>query len=657
MKNIFGPKFKEVLQPFILGLLLYWTVLSLKPPDVLTRIFQGYSLGLFVFVLAVYYFTYRLPGKLSVITGLGYTLLLLAFALLYRWTSGYSDNFLIGGLLPYKDAKNFFVGSNLILNGMPLVNAGQATERPLFPSFFSSVLLLSGGNLKISIAILVNFVGLGLYASSRRVFHSFGALAASLYSTLLFFYIQPWAGYTMSEPFGFLMGCVALYILWPAARQLKRLDLIIGLLVLLIAVSARAGTFLIFPILAIWVGWAFRNDKRFSVKAGVITLLVIVIGYFTVNTLYARIMGVPEGSSFGNFAYALYGQVRGGTGWHTAIEELGTRNPAVVYKAAFDFFTRHPLSLLIGVAKSYRDFSLPGYSNIFSFDVAGQPVWITYIMWFVFIALLFLGLFRLIRNTRNNAASFLLAGFLGVVLSIPFLPPIDGGSRFYASTVPFFFVIPVIGLSKSPDWEQADSERPSSQMGRYGSLALILLTLILPILTSTFSKKIVPGAVACQPAQEAFVIRANPGSYIDLVQEENTSCGLAPKICFDDFLENNTELHIDDFYQQLYSLASTSQNNMRILPTLNLLDGNFHYFVITDRQELEISSQKLLSGCATRILTENQRIFLIESISTTDNYRSYAVELGRPKIGGTSGARTPYFRHLFANCVSPKLIK
>jgi hypothetical protein len=54
---------------------------------------------------------------------------------------------------------------------------------------------------------------------------------------------------------------------------------------------------------------------------------------------------------------------------------------------------------------------------------------------------------------------------------------------------------------------------------------------------------------------------------------------------------------------------------MRIIPTINLLDKYFQYFVISDSQLPEGSSQKLLTGCATRIQTENQRIFWVESVS------------------------------------------
>ena len=601
-----------------IGLILYWTVLSAGLPPELTGFFQGYSFVLFAFILAGYYFAYRLSGYTSILVGLGFTLLLFALTLEHRWVSGYSDNFLIGGLLPYKDAKNYYVGANFILRGIPLVNAGQATERPLFPGFFSTILLFTGQNLKVSIAILANLAGLVLYYSSRRVFHSLGSMPASLYSTLLFFYIQPWVGYLMSETFGFTMGCIAFSILWYASRNLNWSDFVIGSLALLIAVSARAGAFLILPMLMLWRGWVSRDKKRFSFHASAYTAFVIVAGYLVVNVLYSRMIGIPGGSAFGNFSYALYGQVRGGTGWHSAIEDLGTRNPDIVYKAALQFFLEHPFSLLIAIAKSYRDFFLPGFPNIFPFDGYGQPTWLIYTIWFVTMGLLFLGLIRLMKDIRENTASLLLAGFVGMILSIPFLPPIDGGSRFYASTVPFFFVIPAIGLSKSRNWEQEFSKKEqSSRLLLNFSLGLIFFVLVMPVMIYSSSRKSIPIAERCPSTQDAFVIQVKPDSFIDLVQDEKTICGFKSHVCLTDFVENNPEFKIDDFYQELYSMMKEAGSNVRLIPTLNLLDNKFHYFYVDSAFSVDESSMNTMTGCAKEVKTENQSIFIVESISTT----------------------------------------
>ena len=155
--------------PFLLPLLLFWLILFINIPDSISKYFHTYSLGLFLIVIALYYVSFLLPGNLGAMAALSLTMALLSLSLSYLWTSGFSDNFVIGGLLPYKDGKNYYAGANLILNGLPMLNAGQATERPLFPGFLASLLWLTGQNLKISLGIIVQLVGIGLYLSAQQI--------------------------------------------------------------------------------------------------------------------------------------------------------------------------------------------------------------------------------------------------------------------------------------------------------------------------------------------------------------------------------------------------------------------------------------------------------------------------------------------------------
>jgi hypothetical protein len=597
--------------------LLFWLVLAIETPYSFTQYFHRYNLVVFLGVFLLFYLSFRLRGNQSVLTVLGLIMLLFALTLTYLWTSGFSDNFLISGLLPYKDAKNYYLGANLLMNGFPIRVAGQALGRPLFPGFLSSLLLLTGQNLKVVLAIMTQLAGIGLYLSARPIRQAMGAPAGALYVTFMYFYFQIVAGYAMSEALGFIGGCFGFAFLWYAAQHRKWLDLMLGLGLLLVAVSARAGAFFIFPLLAIWAGWAFRGTKRFSMFPVVVVLAVLAAGYFIVNTVYPRLLGVPEGSSFSNFAYTLYGQVRGGAGWHSAIDELGTRNPSQVYQAAWDVFLAHPSGFARGVAKAYADFFLSGGSSIFVFGTSGRFYTLDLILWCLTIIILLRGTYLLIFKHRSTISILLLAGFIGILLSIPFLPPVDGGMRFYASTMPFFFVLLAVGVTNrfvDQDQEPAPAKNELFFL-RFGSVILLTLIVLLPPVTLRASTRPALTEPACFPDQRPFVIDIHSGSYIDLVQNGNVPCGLAPEICYDDFLKHNTQIGIDDFYQELVSLATASQTNMRIIPTINLLDGNFQYFVTTDSQVLGNSSQKYLSGCATRIQTENQRIFLVESIS------------------------------------------
>lgn len=606
---------------WLIPIILFWGVLAFHIPPSLTQSFHRFSPLVFLVILFSYYLTFQIKGALGVLTGFGLTMILFALSLSYVWTSGFSDNFLIGGLLPYKDAKNYYLGANLLLHGLPIRVAGQAVGRPLFPGFLSSLLLLTGQNLKAALAVLTQLAGIGVYLSARPVRRSTGALGGALYLGFMYYYFQRHAGYTMSESLGFIGGCFGFVLLWRAAQDRKWFDLLLGLGVLLVAVSARAGAFLIFPLLALWAGRIFGGEKRTSLILAIGVLAILAAGFLIANAVYPRLVGVPEGSSFGNFAYTIYGQVRGGIGWHSAIDELGTRNSSRVYQAAWDNFLDNPSGFGRGILNAYADFFLPRAGTVYPFeeDISSG------ILWVLATGLLLRGLYLVIFKHRSDILLFLLAGWIGIVLSIPFLPPVDGGNRFYASTMPFFFAMLAVGTSRSGHDEIPAADNGDVYFLRGFGISLLALTVLLPPVTLRASSLPALDAPVCSPEQRPFAINLHPGSYIDLIQEGKGSCGLVPTICFADFRQRNTELQIDDFYQQLDTLAASSGSGIRIIPTLNLLDGYFQYFVATDPGLFENSTRKTVSGCATRILTENQRIFLIESVSSSAEQTGYDV--------------------------------
>jgi len=476
-------------------------------------------------------------------------------------------------------------------------------------------LLLAGQNLKIVLAVLAQLAGIGTYLTARQIQRTMGVLPGALYITFMYFYFQIIGGYAMSESLGFIGGCFGFALIWHANQHRKWFDFLLGLGILLLAVSARAGAFFIFPILALWVGWVLRGEKRFALLPAVVVLVIFVAGFVTLNSLYPRLLGVPEDTSFGNFAYALYGQVHGGTGWHSAIDELGTRNPSIVYQATWEYFLANPADFFKGTLKAYSDFFFPANGSIF---LSGQYV-LDLIFWYATIVIMLRGLYLLIFKHRSPLSLLLLGGFIGIFLSIPFLPPVDGGMRFYASTMPFYFVLIAVGASRFNNFDVAPAPAKDELFSlRFVSVAILALTVLLPPVTLRVSLRPALEEPACTQEQRPFVIQVNPGSYIDLVTDANAACGLAPEICYDDFLMHNTEMHIDDFYQNLDAQAASTQGGMHIIPTINLLDGYFQYFVVPDVYMADSSADKLLSGCANRVLTEGQRYFLVESLSTFD---------------------------------------
>jgi hypothetical protein len=90
-------------------------------------------------------------------------------------------------------------------------------------------------------------------------------------------------------------------------------------------------------------------------------------------------------------------------------------------------------------------------------------------LWAALIVLLLRALVLAVRGRRLGQLSLLLAAFAGVVLSVPFLPPMDGGARFYASTMAFFFALPAIAVAGRRAFIEAELEsdrRPQLPTGR-----------------------------------------------------------------------------------------------------------------------------------------------------------------------------------------------
>ena len=609
--------------PFLLSLLLFWFILLLSLPYSFTQFFHTYSLGLFLIVVILYCVSFSLPEKVGGAVALGLTMALLALSLSYMWTSGFSDNFVIGGLLPYKDGKNYFAGASLILHGLPMLKAGQATERPLFPGLLASLLWLTGQNLKISLGILMQLIGIGIYLSAQQVRKTFGVLAAGIFATLLYFYIQSFTGFTLSELLGFLAGCLGFAMILEASTQHKWWDILLGVAILMIGVSARAGAFFIFPMLAIWIGWVFRGERNFDLKRAAYSFVFILVLYVLINSIYSRLLGIPPGSSFGNFSYAIYGQVRGGTGWHSAIEELGTRDTGVVYRAALDYFLKHPIGLAIGFAKSYRDFFWFGDNGIFPFSRSAWQPSLNILVWLGMLVLLFVSIIRLFRGIHTERNSLLLACLIGIFLSIPFLPPVDGGTRFHAGTVPFFFAAVVAGLDGLLKGGQesitGDTKAPGRLvLYRYALMALMGMVLVLPILLYKFSSKPVYGVVDCPQNEQPFVVESHPGSYVDLIKDHSSQGAFTPEVSLDDFQNNNTELTIDDYYQKVVSLAKSDPANIRLIPAFNLIDNSFHYYYIPLDKLPRRETAGLIAGCGIEIRTRNQSIFQVKSVSSED---------------------------------------
>ena len=184
----------------VLPLLLFSGLILVRIPDPVSRALSAYSLPLFVIVLVLYFAGFRLPAKYHWLAVAGLTMLLLGLTLSFLWHSGYSDDKIIAGLLPFRDAFDYFNGADWILSGQPirLINEGAAW-RPLYPGFLAALLWITGRNLQFALAIQVGLAGICLSLAALHVGRRWGAAAGALFATLLYFYIQPLIGTAYTE--------------------------------------------------------------------------------------------------------------------------------------------------------------------------------------------------------------------------------------------------------------------------------------------------------------------------------------------------------------------------------------------------------------------------------------------------------------------------
>jgi hypothetical protein len=602
----------------LLPILVYVVILVAPIPYSISRLFVSYSFLYFLVILTFYYLSFRVKGKFDWLPGACLTAFIFAMGLSYLWASGYSNDMIIGGMLPFKDGFYYYYGARILSDGQLLAaNSFQSAWRPLYPGFISSLFLITRFNLQAVLALQLGFLGICTYASAYMLRRSLGGITAALYMTFLYFYIQPMQGFLYTELLGLTTGCLGLILLWNSAKTKKISNLIIGLVVLIVAVSVRAGTFFIFPMLALWAGWVFRMNKVFSFRVFVISLLTIMVAFLAVNYVYNSFVVAPGIEGNENFAFTIYGQVVGGAGYNEAVQLFGRNNPERAYRAAWRFFQGHPLSFFIGAAKAYRDFFLTGIFSYYSptgrrwWDVALSIICLGSTVW---------GIFKSVRKIRVPTYSLVLAGFIGFILSIPFLPPRDGGVRFYASTVPFFFLLPTIAFEGvvSPLEKQGQIDFWLKRSAVILSTLLLGLTVLIPVLAQQTGRSNVDIEVpSCPVDQTPFAVQLDAGSFIDLVPDMALLCGRAPEICLSDFKANSDILDLSDLlvYRELVNQVDRSGKSIRVFPARELLHGVSGLFTAESAKLQKIANNSIISGCASRVvIAKRPDIYRIETL-------------------------------------------
>jgi hypothetical protein len=394
------------------------------------------------------------------------------------WQAGVSDHTLLAGLYSHSDSFSYLDGSARLLNGGRLNDV--ASRRPLTPGIFAVLLSLSGGNLRGALAVAVFLSALALVMPVREMIRTHGWAAGCALFLALFLFYRRFIGSTLTEHLGLSLGCLGFALLWRAAHTGWRVPVFLGVFLLTLGLNARAGAFFILPALALWAGWSARGKTRLSLRLTAWVLAVVFAG-FAFNYATRCAIGNPKARQ-GHGWLMVYGLVHGGD-WSQVLSDhpelVGIpeleRNRAT-RELTLAHLAEHPGALPTGMLRAWRQFffSADGpYSFVrFAFQrslvqvpagtepppsdllqkILGDPLKFLQIgaamgTMATFYVLAGWAVFALFR-ARGPAAGLLLFAGLGILASVPMIPPWDADlMRMYATTLPFLMALPAIGLA------------------------------------------------------------------------------------------------------------------------------------------------------------------------------------------------------------------
>jgi hypothetical protein len=617
-------------QPFLPRRHIYWMVgiigallacaisLTLPIPAAIGLTMRYNALVPLVVIPLLLYPVYRRPEPLAFWLSFCLTLVLFALPLSGLWNSGISEfPILVGGLFPIADGVNYYQDARRILEGGGFGEISSG--RPLFTAVLGALLGLTHQNLQVTLVILAAIAAASCFLLSREVQRTHGTVAGLTLLTVLYLFYRRFAGAAWTESLGLPLGAVGFALIWRGVDQRRSRPFLLGLLLVSLALNARAGTFLVLPALVLWGSWFFRDRSKVSLRFlgwGFGTLFLS----FVLNYLVLLVVGSPE-AAFSNYSYTFYANVVGSKNWqqvrfdHPEVLELsGSDLSQQIYQLAFEQLRARPLVLVWTSLEAIALFLSPTSQGSFSF-VAGfggvQPGRLTAYLLYL---LSLVGLFRCVRHWRNPHSSMVLAFCLGVLVSTPMVPPWVGSvGRIYAATVAISAILPALGLTffwhrvkwdttlKIPEYDFRAKVLPLF------SVLLIGFSILGPILTKAVDATLLPPPISqmslphdqtCPNSERTVFVRYVPGSVIHLVADESIRQTHLPNVRVSDFLNGIRASGADQRREVQPMTALTSDTT--IMSALDLHPRSLrNVWIFTDRASLP-KERGILQVCGRR---------------------------------------------------------
>lgn len=549
---------------------IFCIFLLLKFPWEMGAVFR-YGFGLVIlYSFIILFFTYSQQNLVYAILGLFAIFALYGYTLLSLWKNGLGEMQVLGGTIFFSDTFLFFSESNSLLDGgsFYLISA----RRPLFSSFFSSLLLFTGRNLQLSLLLLVTLNAVAIYLVSIEIKKTDGILAATTASMLFFLFYRRFIGTPDTENYGVVFGIVGFSLLWNPETKNRLPQNLFGLFLITLGLLGRAGPFLVLAGVLIWLVTNQEAGKR-KILVMALSILVILTG-FLLNYFISKAVNKAPGMLFTNYSQTIYGISVGGKGWEQAYKDFPElksipekESSKELYQLALMKMRANPFLTLKGVIWSWFDFFSLKDESVFGFASGGELIFRNilntknskwYVVWRLFLYCLSLaGITWCWKNRDKPRYRLILFCLLGIFLSIPFLPPRDSAlMRVYAGSVTPIILVPAIGFSYLFSvaskteilYIQKPHHRDISRSVLVGfGIFLVLTTLLVPVMGRQGMKLPDLSNRECSNGLTSAVVRVIPGSVVNIVADDSSTSIMPISITRTMFINS-----IDDFPKKEY---------------------------------------------------------------------------------------------------------
>ena len=497
----------------------------------------------------------NLPGLVGQLVAPIYVMLVFALPLSGLWASGTSEQYVMAGTIPGSDSMLYYIDALRFLEG-GFVSQISA-DKPFISALLSGLLAATHYNWVNTMILILVLAILAVYLATRELQRTHGTMAASIFLIILLFYYRRYTGTGMAENLGLCFGLLAFVLLWryaipsPAGSQRQAGWLVGGMGLLTPALFARLGAFIILPLLLLWVAWDTArthgmrwNWQTWKTPILIVLAMLLVVG---INRYIITLIAGPDAIASTQFTTHLYSLVTGGQYWgaleseHAELSHLAGN--AYIIKAlqiCLAYFQQHPMGLVQGIARNYSTYFSDSMRGEYSY-IDGASDLVNLVFRLICFLLAGAGLGSLFLS-RNRPIRWLVGlCFAGMFLSIPFVPPISTYKlRLMAATIWIQALLPALAVAwlasllpeRFKSWQARLPAPPQISAWPSAIFALLLLLALVasPLMIRSTAHPTPLPQLACPSDQKAIVMRVEPGTYVELVNQDDPRQGWLPYI-------------------------------------------------------------------------------------------------------------------------------